>query len=97
MSIEVGDDDVDLCYAYHSTVKTNVAAVEVSKCYRARILATAAILPGYADFSSFQSIAYANPNAVITEEQMKYLIEDAIVSDPDLFPKMTKSDINLMY
>jgi hypothetical protein len=53
MSIEVGDDDVDLCYAYHSTAKTNIAAVVVSKCYRARILATAAILPGYADFSSF--------------------------------------------
>ena len=54
-------------------------------------------LPGYFEFSRFQSIAYSNPDAVITEEQMKYIIKDAIISDPGLFPKMTVKDIKLMY
>ena len=61
MSINVGDNDLSLCYQAWSNIKGNVPAQEVRKCYRARILATAAILPGYIGFSSFQSIAYMDP------------------------------------
>jgi hypothetical protein len=97
MSIEVGDENVNLCFEFASALKTNVKTVEYSKCYRARIIATVAKLPGYFEFSGFQSIAYTDPDAIITEDQMKYMIKDAISSDPSLFPGLKPDNVKLMY
>jgi hypothetical protein len=67
MSIEVGDDDLNLCFNVRSRVRTTMTG-HVQQCFRARIIASAAILPGYPGFSSFQSIAYLDPAAVLTED-----------------------------
>ena len=68
MSIDVGDTNVELCYGGWSMSKTNGRVPYMQKCYSARVVASAAILPGYTGFSSFNSIAYTNPQAIITED-----------------------------
>ena len=42
-------------------------------------------LPGFADFSKFQSILADNPDAVITEPQMQFLIQQTIQKHPNIF------------
>ena len=46
-----------------------------AKCFKARIIAMAPKLPGFAKFSSYKLIGMVDPPAVVSEEQMKYMMK----------------------
>jgi hypothetical protein len=48
---------------------------ECSMLFKARVVGTIKRMPGLYDISGYKPAAYMNPGVVITESQMKYIID----------------------
>lgn len=63
-------------------------------CYRARIVAMARKFPAFVSFSRYYPFSFTSPDAIITTDQMKWLIKDLILQEKELFSNVD-SQLNL--
>ena len=80
LDVNVGEDNLKLC-------------VMDSKCHKVRIIAMANKFPGFGGFSRFYPYAFMQPQAILTVDQMKWLLEDIMESKKELFQGVDASDL----